>query len=244
MGAIGLAVMIEELNYFRGRRQWPADSHPLLQASASEMAYDLLQRAIFHRRLKPDTIYNLSTIAQELGLSTTPVRDAINRLTGRGFIRVLPRRGIVLTALGREPFQGLFELWRSLEHAVVQRVVPALQDDHVETLSFLLGDYMQEYDPDHCAEADNAIHENLAALSGNPYLVDSLDGIADQCGWIQKRILHAGACMDEWKEHHRILHQRMESRDAAGAWAAMQSHIDLMEERFSQCHRRHAPPIP
>jgi DNA-binding GntR family transcriptional regulator len=234
--------MIEELNHVRGRRQWAADSHPLLQASASEMAYDLLQRAIFHRRLKPDKIYNLSTIAQELGLSTTPVRDAINRLTGKGFIRVLPRRGIVLTALGREPFSGLFELWRSLEHAVVLRVVPALQDHHVETLSVLLDDYLQEHDPDRCAAADNAIHENLAALSGNPYIVDSLEGIADQCGWIQKKILHDGACIDEWKEQHRILHQRMESRDADGAWAAMQRHIDLMEERFSRLPRRHAPP--
>lgn len=242
MGAIGLAVMIEELNYLRGRRQWPADSHPLLQASASEMAYDLLQRAIFHRRLKPDTIYNLATIAKELGLSTTPVRDAINRLTGRGFIRVLPRRGIVLTALGREPFSGLFELWRSLEHAVVQRVVPALQDHQLETLSALLDDYLHEHDPDLGAQADSAIHDNLAALAGNPYIADSLEGIADQCGWIQKTILHAGAGIDEWKAQHRILHLRMESRDADGAWAAMQRHIDLMEERFAQCHRRHAPP--
>ena len=119
MTLIGFAEMVHpEDDVWRNRKNSFIGA-PIPQKSISQATFDLLQTAIFDSRIEPNRIYKEASIARELGVFTSPVRDAVVKLNGKGFIEILPRRGIKLTELGKKPFAGLFELRRSLEQAVL-----------------------------------------------------------------------------------------------------------------------------
>lgn len=77
------------------------------------MAYRHLKGLILSARLLPDSVVDEKEIAHELGMSRTPVRQAIGRLTPEGFVRVLPQRGTLVAPLSVTDIEQVY-LMRSL----------------------------------------------------------------------------------------------------------------------------------
>ena len=238
MTLIGFAEMVNPENEAWRNRKNSFLSASIRHKSISQATFDLLQTAIFDSRIEPNLIYNEASIARELGVSTSPVRDAVVKLTGKGFIEILPRRGIKLTELGKKPFAGLFELRRSLERAVLLKVVPKIEDRNFEYLSSLLHEYKNQTDNEAGIKSDNAIHRYLASLTRNQYIIYALASIEDQWDWISRRALLAESCIDVWKTDHFRIHAYLERRDAEGAWQAMKDHIDHFELCYCQSQHR------
>src|SRR5438093_10646173 len=100
------------------------DEMPLAVASipnASEVAFDAIRRAIVAGRLAPGERLREVALAKQLGISATPVREALARLQQEGLVQVEPRRGAVVPRLGTHDIMEVYELRELLEANAARR---------------------------------------------------------------------------------------------------------------------------
>lgn len=87
--------------------------------SLREQVYDYLRIEMNEGRLKPGVFMNLNLISNELGMSRTPLRDALIQLETEGFVTILPRRGVLVTRLSLEKIKDIYEILGALESSVI-----------------------------------------------------------------------------------------------------------------------------
>ena len=91
----------------------------------AKMAYERLRDSIFNGQLQPGQIYNEMALAKELGISRTPVREALLEFSAQGLITFLPRKGVVIKHYTRKDVIEIFELRRVVELAAIEKVAKA-----------------------------------------------------------------------------------------------------------------------
>lgn len=87
--------------------------------SLREEVYEYLRAQMNCGRLRPGLFLNLKEISDELGISRTPLRDALFQLESEGFITIFPRRGVVVNELTLEKIRSIYEILGALESAVI-----------------------------------------------------------------------------------------------------------------------------
>jgi DNA-binding GntR family transcriptional regulator len=106
----------------------------LITKSLREQVYDYLREALRRGDLKPGDPINLDEMCHELGVSRTPLREALLRLDWEGFVSVLPRRGVVVRPLTLAIVRYLYEIIGGLESAIVVSVGPRLKHSHLSEM--------------------------------------------------------------------------------------------------------------
>jgi len=106
----------------------PSDSRkPLLQTrSLREQVYDFLRGEMNLGGLQPGAFLDLNALALRLGISRTPLRDALLQLEVEGFVEILPRRGFKLKPLSLDEIRNIYEIVGALESAAVASAGPGL----------------------------------------------------------------------------------------------------------------------
>ena len=94
------------------------DSHYAFK-SLREQVYDHLRYQMNEGRVRPGAFLNLNEISSELGMSKTPLRDALFQLETEGFVTIYPRRGVVVNTLSLENIRNIYEILGALEAAVI-----------------------------------------------------------------------------------------------------------------------------
>lgn len=87
--------------------------------SLREQVYDYLRFQMNDGKISPGSFLNLNEISMELGMSRTPLRDALFQLESEGFVTIYPRRGVVVNALSLEKIRNIYEILGGLESAVI-----------------------------------------------------------------------------------------------------------------------------
>jgi DNA-binding GntR family transcriptional regulator len=87
----------------------------LVLKSLREQVYDFLKERMIRGELRPGAYLNLKAIAGEIGVSMTPLRDALLQLDREGFITILPRRGVMVAPLTSEKIRDIYEIIGALE---------------------------------------------------------------------------------------------------------------------------------
>jgi DNA-binding GntR family transcriptional regulator len=106
----------------------------LYTRSLREQVYDFLREEMNRGGLKPGGFLDLNELAQRLGISRTPLRDALLQLEAEGFVSILPRRGFRLNALSIEDIRHFYEIIGSLEAAALLSVAEELSEGDLETM--------------------------------------------------------------------------------------------------------------
>jgi DNA-binding GntR family transcriptional regulator len=210
--------------------------------SLSDIAYERIKEEILKSRLKPGATYKEVLIAQEIGMSKTPVHEALNRLEHRGFIEMLPRRGFRVTDLNIKSVRHLFEFRRPLEHTVVYKVVPPITAEQLAHLDLLIRDLEKSKEALEYQRADRAIHRYLSALTGNQYIIRSLDMIWELCNWVGMRILEADQGLHVYKHHHEVMHKWITQRNPERTWEALVEHLNHTENKFIESFEKEGTP--
>jgi DNA-binding GntR family transcriptional regulator len=143
--------------------------------SLREQVYDYLREAMNRGDLAPGANLDLNAISARLGVSRTPLRDALLQLESEGFVTILPRRGCVVNQLTREDIRDLYQLIGSLEASVIRdefsQITPAITD-RMTRLNHEMAGALQDDDFDHFYSANLELHECFLALSPNQRLVE------------------------------------------------------------------------
>src|SRR5436305_2439940 len=110
---------------------------PVENLTIWQRVYDHLRAEILAGRLEPGTELIEVALAEQLGVSRGPLREAIGRLAAEGLVTVSPRRGAVVRSLSKEEFLELYQVREALERMAMQLAVPRLTDEQFEGLAAL-----------------------------------------------------------------------------------------------------------
>jgi DNA-binding GntR family transcriptional regulator len=169
-------------------------------------------------------------LAEWLGMSRTPVKDALTALAKEGLVDIVPRRGTFVASLSPEGIAEVFEIRRALELLAAELLIERVTDDDVVRLRERLDALdasLANGDVDEHMRRNLAFHRLFVQLAGNAKLLEIYESLnvhiqiarvhAQRHDWQQRR-------QQERAEHLAIL-QAIEARDSAALAAAVNAHI-------------------
>ena len=198
--------------------------------SLSEQIESQLKREIMSGDLEPGQRLTIEDIAERLQVSTMPVRDAVRRLDGLGFLKVAPRRGVYVEEFDRTRFKDTMGIRIALECLAVELATTRIPDQEIKTAQERYrrgGDYFSRTgDLSLLAECDNLIHDLIIGYSQNPLLIEIIGQLQDLITWAHQIVAkyRPGALVDALPEHMEIL-DALCSRDVAATKSAMRDHL-------------------
>jgi DNA-binding GntR family transcriptional regulator len=141
--------------------------------SLREQVYAYLREEMHKGRILPDTLLNLNEISQSLGVSKTPLRDALIRLEAEGFVTIMPRRGVVVNPLTIEDVKDFYQIIGALEGEVIQEVFMLLGPPRIaamDQLNAAMRNALEVDAFDTYYKLNLAFHNTFLDLSANQHL--------------------------------------------------------------------------
>ncbi|MBW1973909.1 MAG: GntR family transcriptional regulator [Deltaproteobacteria bacterium] len=199
------------------------------------LAYNTIKNAIISQKLQPGIIYNEKKLADEMGISKTPVREALMDLASKGFVTFIPRKGIMINQLDKKDIINLYEVREALEVAAVKLITKKISDEDIQKIKEIhnkgLKAVQSKIDSISYLKLDREFHSIIAKLTGNNYLKEALENIRDLIDWMGMKALTRQARMKEVEaEHHRIV-EMIEKRDVKKAMFMMELHIEITKKK-------------
>lgn len=195
------------------------------EASLSERAMLAIRRMIFSGDLPGGTIVQDRKLAEQLGLSRTPVREALGRLAGEGYLR---REGRMLTVQGVsvEDVIEILATRRALEGETARLAAGRLPPDRLAAIRSAIEGMVEPraVSHDHHWSVDDLVHLSIAEASGNRLMARLVKELRERT-----RIFGLSRIprrFDPGKGEHLAILAAIERGDAAAATEAMQRHID------------------
>ncbi|MCX6081337.1 MAG: GntR family transcriptional regulator [Chloroflexi bacterium] len=179
----------------------------------SEVAYDILREKIVSKQFAPGERLDLNEIEKSLGISRTPLKEALSRLEMEGLIQILPRSGTHVTKPSVDDIAESFDLRRILERYAVELMVQNASDGDLTKLAILveeMGMLAKQNDIQlmypRYLELDHEFHRQLVALSGNQRLREAheRENLHAQMSRIRYRAYERELSIAQ-EEHERII---------------------------------------
>lgn len=145
---------------------FPLDSRPLVAVSAEGSVAEILRRRILSGQLGVGDRLRQTDIAQELGVSTTPVREALRTLTAEGLLEIDTNRGAIIRKLGHDELIEVLELQLLVERASLQVSIPRTGDDILAQAKLLHERMLASSDGVEWALLNRDFHLTLASAGG------------------------------------------------------------------------------
>lgn len=193
--------------------------------SSAQWAYVMLRERLLRFSILPSQRINEATLASELNISRTPIREALNRLVAEGLL-VDRDRGFSVPDLRPELVKELFEARGEIECSTVRLACERAREDDLERLDVFLQESAKESPDasvDRLIELDIRFHDTIARLSGNQVLRKMLSNLNDRIHLV-RWIAMEGRRQRTQTQHQAIL-ERMRARDIQGATSLMRQHI-------------------
>ena len=202
--------------------------------SLKDMALSAIKEAILYKKLEPGVIYTEASVSSELGISRTPVREALIHLASRGFIIYMPRKGFQIRVLMEKDVKNLFELRMALELAVIRQITPKLTEESIIKIENLFSKYTKATEaanPIESINADRELHLSLAHLTDNPFLINAIEEIRDLIDLASIRSLEIEYRTTEAIKEHQEIIDMLKARSLKGALEKMEEHLRITEQR-------------
>jgi len=208
------------------------DTTPIAHQNLDEKVYDHLHGLIAGRRLAPGTRLTLDALAHSLGVSRTPVINALKRLTQEQYIAWMPRHGIYVREFSSHELAELYEIRAVLEGLSIRLGAQRITDGELAELASMLPSTppretaaaLRRY-----VEVDRRFHWRLVELSGSDQLARTMKTVSLLIFSYQEGL--ARSIADSVREHHEIL-RALRRRDAERCERLMRRHHELSMERF------------
>jgi DNA-binding GntR family transcriptional regulator len=211
--------------------------------SAMARIYNELRSMAMSFEFRPGERLNEVVLAKRLGVSRTPLREALNRLTAEGFLSFAVNQGFFRKPLEVKEIFDLFEFRQQVEIAVVKLALERATNDQFAEIECFLKDSMQEVPERTSRELvglDEEFHERLTLLTGNREMLNCLKNINGRIQYV--RWVNMDGRRSETQGQHMEIIQRLRARDLDGSVQLMKDHIaqrmDQIIEKVERCYGR------
>jgi DNA-binding GntR family transcriptional regulator len=217
------------------------EAPPLQTRSLREQVYGFLRAEMARGGLQPGEFLDLNELAARLGISRTPLREALLHLESQGFVTVLPRRGFRLNALTLDDIRHFYEIIGALEAAALRSVGQTLGPvdfARMRALDAAMADAVAARDFDRYYEANLAFHDVYLRRSDNVRLVSQVHLLKQRLyDWPRRETM-----VQAWEQHSVVEHEDflgLLERDAVDEAAAHLQNVHwsfAVQERFIQAY--------
>jgi DNA-binding GntR family transcriptional regulator len=198
--------------------------------SLAGQAYRILEEQLVTLKLAPGDLIGEKDLVELAGIGRTPVREAIQKLSSRGLLQVLPRKGLMVTPLRRSDLTQIVEARRVLERLMVVKAAERATPDQRQALTMLASHMEAAFDDlENFFRLDQRLDELLEAACCNRFLVDALTAMHSQCRrlwYLHRRRLD----LPRSAQLHGGLARAVAGGDGAGAIRALDEIIAIVEE--------------
>ena len=195
----------------------------------SQKVYHILKTGIVKKHLKPGTKLLEVKIAKQMGVSRTPVREAIRKLAAEGFVKISPNQGVIVSIASIEDTQEVLQIRSVLEGLAARLATKVINGEEIKELEKYI-EQMEYY-----ANKDNALafskmdvkfHELILNICGNNRLIQIRKNLSDQAHRYRIRSLSIpGRLKHSLKEHQEIV-KALKRKDSEQAGRLSQKHIE------------------
>jgi len=210
-----------------------------VRANLGQQVYEHLYTKICRMEFEPGTSLGISELAEQLGVSRSPVRDALFMLVAEGLLEQNAAGGYRVIQFDRKYIDDIFVFRRGLEATSVRLCVLNVKEDRVENL-ISVWEALRASDPENPDTierhliADSEFHQTLAEMSNNALLKQALDRIIMIAQLIRRWQYAGGISHRQFQytanEHLHVLNTILEG-DPDAAAQALDEHLKLAHER-------------
>lgn len=203
-------------------------SKPLAQSALYEQVAERLRARIYAHELPPGAWIDEQSLADEFGISRTPMREALKVLAAEGLVVLKPRRGCYVAELSERDLDEIFSVLALLEGRAAEEAARRLSDADYYRLASIHADlerYATANDADRFFEANQSFHNALQELAGNRWLSQLIDDTRKLLKLTRRDSLRLAGRIQQSLEEHRAILAALRKRDATEAALTMHNHI-------------------
>jgi DNA-binding GntR family transcriptional regulator len=187
-------------------------------------------------RSRSDIRLDERQLAQDFGISRTPVREAMAQLEREGFVRSVPRRGVYVVRKTKKEVIELITAWAALEGMAARLItqnasadVTSLRDMFATFVDGELRAHLDEY-----SEVNIEFHQSIIRMSGNSVLIDLAENLFTHMRMIRRKTIVERDRVDRSIRDHMNIIEALEARDTARAEALVRDHALGLAEHVAQ----------
>ncbi|HHY40443.1 MAG TPA: GntR family transcriptional regulator [Syntrophaceticus sp.] len=207
-----------------------------------EVVFETLREAIITGVLRPGERLMESQLAEELGVSRTPVREAIRKLELEGFVVMVPRKGAYVAGISLKDIADVFEVRAALESLATELAAERITEDELEELERILvkmSEIIEKGEIEQLVECDKKFHDTLYRASRNRRLMQILSNLQDEVQRFRSVSLAYPGRMRTALEEHRKVVEALAERDLVQAKVLAWEHIESAENSLLEAVREH-----
>ena len=206
-----------------------------------DVVFNTLRKAILRGELKPGERLMEIQLANKLGVSRTPIREAIRKLELEGLVLMIPRKGAEVAQITEKNMQDALEVRKALEELSVQLACERITPEQVEEMKMAAEDFrkvLKSGDVTKIAEADVKFHDIIFAATNNQRLITLLNNLREQMYRFRVEYLKQKECYPQLLEEHDKLIALISGGEVEEACELMGCHIDNQASTVSDVIRR------
>ena len=206
-----------------------------------DVVFNTLRKAILRGELKPGERLMEIQLANKLGVSRTPIREAIRKLELEGLVLMIPRKGAEVAQITEKNMQDVLEVRKALEELSVQLACERITPEQVEEMKMAAEDFrkvLKSGDVTKIAEADVKFHDIIFAATNNQRLITLLNNLREQMYRFRVEYLKQKECYPQLLEEHDKLIALISGGEVEEACELMGCHIDNQASTVSDVIRR------
>jgi DNA-binding GntR family transcriptional regulator len=213
-----------------------------LAGSLGQRVYQTLRQAILTLHYRPGEILRKPEVCMALGVSRSPVADAVARLSVEGLVDVVPQAGTFVARLSMPVIREGAFLREAIELAAVERVAPAITDDQLAQLRRSIA--VQAALVDHgdipgFYVQDAGMHELILSFTGFRGLAQVTETAWLQVNRARRLVLPVPGRVQQTLEEHRAIIDALQARDPVAARAAVRHHLGQLVTYLEPLERTH-----
>ena len=198
-----------------------------------DVVFNTLRQAILTGELKPGERLMEIHLANRLGVSRTPIREAIRKLELEGLVTMIPRRGAEVAQITEKSMKDVLEVRRTLDALSAELACERISPEEEEALKQAcrnFEDAVKTKDTKAIAKADVALHDIIAAATGNQRLIQLINNLAEQMYRYRFEYIKDATQHERIIQEHRIIYESIVKKDKEAAAEMAKTHIDNQEK--------------
>lgn len=202
-----------------------------------DVVFNTLRQAILRGDLKPGERLMEIKLAKRLGVSRTPIREAIRMLELEGLVVMIPRRGAAVAQITKQDLEDVLEVRCSLEELAVELACTRITGNELESLNDALLDFEKACDQNDVtalAEKDVIFHDIIFESTGNQRLIQLLNNLREQMYRYRLEYLKDQSSHEKLLMEHRAIVEDIRNHDITTAREHIKEHIYNQAMSISQ----------
>ncbi len=198
-----------------------------------EVIFESLRQAIIMGELKPGERLMEIQFAEKMGVSRTPVREAIRKLELEGLVIMIPRKGAHVAELSAKDIINVLEIRSSLEGLATKLAAQRINEEELNELRKTVAEfseYMKENNVQELVKKDVKIHDLIYRAAKNDKLIPIITNLKDQVHRFRVAYLKDYNTSKELVKEHQDIYNAIEKRDALLAEELASMHIKRQQE--------------